>query len=120
VVSLVSLPLDLFIVGSIHLDVVKRDSIPQLLDLGVNLIVKRDIRHEAIMLCKVSLVIQKTLAVVQSFSEVAQDLMGCWDWPTDRVERRSLIMRLLYNAGDQVQVNGKKSDIFHKISVFLT
>jgi hypothetical protein len=120
VVSLVSLPLDLFIVDSIYLDVVKRDSIPQLLDLGVSLIVKRHIRHETIMLCEVSLVIQKALAVVQGFSEVAQDLMGCWDWSTDYVERRSLILRLLYNAGYQVQVNGKKPDIFHKISVFLT
>jgi hypothetical protein len=127
VVNLLFLPLDLFIGDSIHLDVVKGDSIPQLLDLGVNLVIKGDIRHETIVLCEVSLVIQKTLTVVQRFSEVAQDLMCCWDWSwyvtyisTGPVEGRSLILRSLYNVGNQVQVNGKKPDIFPKISVFLT
>jgi hypothetical protein len=127
VVNLLFLPLDLFIGDSIHLDVVKGDSILQLLDLGVNLVIKGDIRHETIVLCEVSVVIQKTLAVVQRFSEVAQDLMSCWDWSlywtyisTGPVEGRRLIPRSLYNVGDQVQVNGKKPDVFPKISVFLT
>jgi hypothetical protein len=57
VVNLLFLALDLFIGDSIHLNVVKGNPIPQLLDLGVNLVIKGDITHETIALCEVSLVI---------------------------------------------------------------
>jgi hypothetical protein len=127
VVNHLFLSLDLFIGDSIHLDVVKGNSIPQLLNLGLNFIIKGDIRHKTIALYKVSLVIQKALAVIQCFSEVAQDLMCCWDWSlywtyiwTGADEDRGLILRSLYNVGDQVQVNCKKPDIVPKISVILT
>jgi hypothetical protein len=44
------------------------------------LVVRGDIGHKAIALCEVSLVIQKVLAIVQRFSEVAQDLVFRWGW----------------------------------------
>jgi hypothetical protein len=52
--------------------------------------------------------------------------MSRWDWSLywtyisiGVAEGRSLILRSLYNVGKQVQINGKKSNIFPKISVFL-
>jgi hypothetical protein len=57
VVNVLFLPLDLFIGDWIHLDVEKRDLIPQPLDLGVNLGIKGDDRHETIALSEVPLII---------------------------------------------------------------
>jgi hypothetical protein len=78
-VSIAFLTLGLFSGNLIYLDVMDGDSIPQLLDFGVNLVIREDITNETIALCEVSLIIQKTITIAQRFFEVAQDLMCCWD-----------------------------------------